>query len=256
VIRVLIADDESPARQRLRALVEDLPGGASVIECGDGADAVSILREQEIDLVFLDIRMPELDGVEVVRRVGPAAMPPTIFVTAHGEYAVTAFELRVADYLLKPFDEERVRDAIEHALARGRAARGERLTNLIAERPPLSAIARIAVRQNGKFMVVPVSEVVWLEAADNHVRLHSAGTLRNDLLRVRGKLTAFEARLEASQFVRIHRSAIVNLTYVREIVPWFHGDQKLVLSTGEELSVSRRYSAALLERLGVARTGR
>jgi two-component system, LytTR family, response regulator len=251
MIHVLIADDELPARQRLRTLVEALPEGAEVTDCCDGADAVTALRQRTFDLALLDIRMPELDGLEVVRAIGPAAMPPTIFVTAHDQYAITAFEVRAADYIRKPFDAARVHAAIDHALSRGGSG-GQRLAALVGERPPPPAIDRLAVRHEGRLVVVPVTDIAWLEAADNYVRLHTAGARRGDNLRVRGKLAAFEARLEPAQFVRIHRSAIVNLTHVREISPWFHGDQQLVLSTGQELIVSRTHRAALLGRLGVA----
>ena len=249
-MRVLLADDEVPARERLRALLAQLPVAATVIECGDGADAVNILLGRDVDLALLDVQMPELDGIEVVRAVGPARMPPAIFVTAHDRYAVAAFEVRAVDYLLKPFDEHRLRQAVTRALRANQSPdeRERMFSALLDQRPAPKWLDRLAVRQNRRILVVPLSEVAWLSAADNYVTLH---TFDRKAWLVRGKLTALEARLDPASFVRVHRSALVNLAHVVEVVPLFRGDQQLVLRSGEEVAVSRTHRATLLQKLGL-----
>jgi two-component system, LytTR family, response regulator len=243
-IRVLVVDDEPLARSHLRALLEARGDVEVVGECGDGRAAVAQIRRDEPELVLLDIQMPELDGLGVVREVGPARMPLVVFVTAYDEYALAAFEAHAIDYLMKPVNRERFTQAIDRAIglvgagvAGGRAAALERLVErLHAER---WGRERLAVREGGRVIFLRVDDIDWVEAADDHVRFHvgkSTFAQRDTLARV-------EQRLPASKFLRIHRSTLVNVERVREFQPWFQGDWVAILVDGTRLTSGRSYRA-------------
>jgi len=245
-LRVLVVDDEPLSRDRLRAVLLAEPGIALVGECPDGPAAVAAIRRERPDLVLLDIQMPGLDGFGVIEAVGPAAMPPVIFVTAFDDFAVRAFEVHALDYLLKPFDDERLRGAVARVREPGHAARSlaARLGALLAERgqgpgfPPAGGYARrLMVRRGAALRYVPLEEVEWIEAADNYVRLHGSGGTHL----VRMTLRDLEARLDPADFARVHRSAIVRLAAIREIRPWAGGDYLAVLRSGREVRISRTH---------------
>src|SRR5262245_7487579 len=217
-IRTLIVDDEPLGRERLRTLLENDPDIELVGECGDGAEAVATLREQECDLVFLDVQMPELDGIEVVDQIGPERMPAVIFVTAYDRYALRAFEVHALDYLLKPFDRERFERALERAkLHIQRAKTSEAQQQLLAlleeVKPGRKPLDRVVLRSSGRVFFLRVEEIDWIEAAGNYLRLH-AGTETHLL---RETMNAFEERLDPKQFLRIHRSMIVNCERIQEL---------------------------------------
>jgi two-component system LytT family response regulator len=242
-LRVLIVDDEPPARRRLRALLDADPEVTVVGECGDGAAAVAELGRGECDLVFLDVQMPGLDGLEVVRAVGPERMPAVVFVTAHADHALPAFDARAVDYLLKPFDRER----FEQALGRAKElVRGRRLLAAAGPAPVQPPAARLLLRAQGRLYFLRADEIDWVEAAGNYLRLHAGG--KAHLLRA--TLAGLEARLDPARFVRIHRSALVNLDRVAEMQPLFHGDYEVLLRDGTRLTLSRAYRANLAARLG------
>jgi two-component system LytT family response regulator len=250
-IRTLIVDDEPLARARIRTLLDSEPDVSVVGECGDGRDAVAVLRAQQPDLVFLDVQMPVLDGFGVVEAVGPERLPALIFVTAHDRYALRAFEVHALDYLLKPFDRERFRGAVARArdrLARAdRAAADRQLLALLEEvRAARQAPQRLAVKEDGRVFFVRLEDVDWIEAAGNYVRLHVAAAVHL----LRETMTALEERLPPERFVRIHRSAIVQIDRIRELEPWFHGDYRVLLHDGTALTLSRGYRPKLQERLG------
>jgi two-component system LytT family response regulator len=261
-LRVMIADDEPLARQRLRRMLRRESEVEIVAECADGPATVAAVMAHSPDLLLLDVQMPELDGFAVLRTVPVDRLPVTIFVTAHDQYALRAFEARALDYLLKPFTEARFRAAFERARAAvlgpepGERARLLSLleqirleqrdlrTAMSAGRPAVAD--RLLVREEGRVRVLAATEVDWIEAARNTVRLHAGSAVHV----LREPLAALECRLDASRFARIHRSTIVNLERVTEILPWFSGDGIVVLRDGTRLRVSRSHREALERRLG------
>jgi two-component system LytT family response regulator len=250
--RALIVDDEPLALQRLRTLLAVHPDVEVVGECGDGPAAVAAIRTRPPDLVFLDVQMPVLDGFGVVQAVGVEQMPVTIFVTAFDQYALRAFEVHALDYLLKPFDAERLGDALERAKVamqqRLDAGVRDRLMSLIADAKPAAPapLERIPVKAGGSVYFLRTDEVDWVEAAGNYTRLHAGK--KTHLLRE--TMTALEAKLDTKRFVRIHRSTIVNIERVRELQPFFHGDYIVLLHDGTQLNMSRTYRQKLHDVFG------
>lgn len=246
-LRVLLADDEPPARRRLRDLLASEPDVVVAAESVDGPDTVRALLEHELDAVFLDVQMPGLDGFEVLRAVGAEAMPAVVFVTAYDQHALRAFEVSAVDYLLKPFDRRRFAAALARLRLRARDARDRgRLAELEraagGARPP----ELLAARAGGRAAFVRPDEVDWLRAAGNYVRLHAGG---RELL-ARGTLAGMLERLAPVGLVRIHRSVAVNPGRVAEVAPLEGGDLEVRLRDGTRLRASRRYRAALDARLG------
>jgi two-component system LytT family response regulator len=241
-IRVLVADDEPLARGKLKDLLQLEPGFELAAECRDGLEVVQAVAGGGVDLVLLDIEMPQLSGLEVVRAIGVEQMPLTIFVTAYGDFAVEAFEVRALDYLLKPFDHERFRHALARAReALSRNARPEYEAGLSAllrqasRRPPY--VQRFLVKRSAEYVFVRTADVEWIQSADNYVTLHSAG--RQYL--VRETLSNVEESLDPEQFVRVRASALVNLERVVSIRRWSGAEFQFVLSDGTEVISSRRY---------------
>jgi len=249
-IRVIVVDDEPLARRHLHALLSAEPDIAVVAECATGTDAVAAIRAQRPDLVFLDIQMPELDGVGVAETIGAASMPLTVFVTAHDDRALDAFRVHALDYLLKPVDRARFSLALARAkdTLRGRIARDPaRLEAMIAAlRPrrdgaePVVPSERLAVRVEGRTLLLRVREIDWISADDNNVVLHAAGRA----LRIRETLSSIAERLP-TDFVRVHRSAMVNATRVAEVRPAVHGEYVIVLADGVEVPTGRRFRDAV-----------
>lgn len=248
-IRALIIDDEPPARQRLRGFLESEPDVELIGECDNGRAAVSAIEKERPDLVFLDVQMPELNGLEVVERVGVERMPATIFVTAYERYAVSAFEAHALDYLLKPFSRARLLAALSRARQQiARSSQREALRNALALLHSESRYAeRLPVAQKGVIVFVNVADVDWIEADGNYSRLF-VGNRRQ--FEVREGLSSLESKLDPRCFVRIHRSTIVNVRSIKEIHRWFHGHHLIVLSCGKELRMSR-YQREARDRLGV-----
>lgn len=250
-MNVLVVDDERVARHKVREVLEKLPEVDRITECGDGAEAVEEILDHRPDLVFLDVQLPELTGFEVIHAVGPARMPPVVFVTAYDQYAIQAFEVEALDYLVKPFDDERLRLAFARARRRPERRDGDDLTErfktLLARVGPLTPLDRLAVRVEGRTIVVRVDQIDWIEAADNYVQLH-IGT-RFHL--IRGKISAIEAKLDPRRFVRVHRSTIVNIDRVAEIRPAANGEL-VVLRDGKTIPLGATRRDALMRRLGVA----
>jgi two-component system LytT family response regulator len=249
-IRALIADDQPMARERLLALLADEDDLEVIGTATSGPETVDAVRRLSPDLVFLDVQMPEMDGIAVVETVGPARMPATIFVTAYDEYAVQAFEVHAIDYLLKPFGRQRLQKALsrvrEH-LQRDRAgALAARLLAMVDElRRPEIAGERLMLRSGGRVSFVPIEQIDWIEAEGNYVRVHSAG----DSHLVRETMATLQARLGEAQFFRIHRSHLVNLLRIKELRLGAGGDYDVILKDGTTLALSRLYRDALQERL-------
>jgi len=249
-IRVIVVDEEPLARRHLHALLSAEPDVAVIAECATGTEAVAAIRSQRPDLVFLDIQMPELDGVGVADTIGAASMPLTVFVTAHDDRALDAFRVHALDYLLKPVDRSRFALALARAkeTLRGRIARDPaRLEAMIAAlRPrrdgvePIAPSERLAVRIDGRTLLLRVREIDWISADDNNVVLHAAGRA----LRIRETLSSIAERLP-TDFVRVHRSAMVNASRVAEVRPAVHGEYVIVLSDGVEVPTGRRFRDAV-----------
>ena len=238
-LRALIVDDETVARRRIRRLLAAEPDVVVAGECADGAAAVEAMIAQRPHLVFLDVQMPELDGFGVLRRMDPATLPAIIFVTAFDAYALRAFEVHAIDYLLKPFTRERFRLALDRARERIRRATVDAglasFTVALRSRPRY--LSRLSVRAAGRIIVVDLATVDWIEAADNYVRLH-AGSREYLLRETLGRL---EERLDPERFVRIHRSAMVQVDRISELHPASHGDMEVVLRNGTVLTLSRTW---------------
>jgi len=242
-LRVLIVDDEELARQRIRRLLAREDEVEVIGEACDGEHAVESIRSLEPDLVFLDVQMPEVDGFAVLERLRPHPPPAVVFVTAHDDYAVRAFEVHAVDYLRKPFDAVRFREAFSRARRRlaGAAAedRARKLDALLAQveaQPPRSR-ERLMLRSDGRLYFVRIDDIDWVEAAGNYVKLH----VGRDTHLMRETMSGIEKMLDPSRFLRIHRSAIVNLDRVREMQPWFSGEYTVILRDGTQLRLSRVY---------------
>ena len=243
-IRTLIVDDEPLARAHLRALVTARGDIEVVGECGDGRSAVEMIRSGAPDLVLLDIQMPELDGIEVVREIGTEAMPAVVFVTAYDEHALAAFELHAFDYILKPVNRDRLTSALDRVVGLIRAdgsepARiGPSLDALLeALRPSRDAVQRLAVKIDGRVVFLRIPDIDWVEAADDQVRIH----VGKSVFTHRTTMAHLEERLPATHFLRVHRSALVNVERIREIQPWFQGDWIIVLTDGTRVQSGKSY---------------
>jgi two-component system LytT family response regulator len=242
MLRILIADDEPLARERLRALLPTDVAVEIVGEYGSGTEAVEAIRRGKPDVVFLDMQMPGCDGLHVVASLAPGERPAVVFVTAHEKFAVEAFGVRAVDYVLKPFDRERLGTALERAAeyvaARKLGDLGSRIEGLLANAGaagPAKA-ERLAVKVDGRFVFLRFEEVGWVEAADNYVIIH---TLVGDRLMVRETLSSIEERLGQLQFTRVNRSAVVRIDQVRELQPNAQGDYSVLLRDNTRLPLSR-----------------
>jgi two-component system LytT family response regulator len=241
----MIAEDEPLARERIRTLLVDEPDVDIVAECADGRSAVDAIREHDPDLVFLDVNMPELSGFDVIQEVGADAMPPIIFVTAYDQFAVQAFDAHALDYVLKPFDEDRFRTAVERAREtlnrRMTGALDQRLTDLLQGLARPHYVERLAVKSGGKIIFLKTDEVTWIGAEGNYARLHAGK--RSYLMRE--TMSNLESKLDPVRFIRIHRSTIVSTDAIAELEPLFQGDYVVVLRDATRLTSSRGYRANL-----------
>jgi two-component system LytT family response regulator len=249
-IRAAIVDDEPPARALIRMFLASHPDVEIAGESADGADAVSMLRRERPELLFLDVRMPGADGFDVLEALDPDQIPSIIFVTAYDKYAVRAFEVRAIDYLLKPFDRERFDAALDRArelIATGRQREiGETILDLLRQQERPSRRQRIAVADGDRIRFLRLEEILWIEAQGNYVEIHTASG--SHLLRE--TMASIEKRLAPDRFLRIHRSTIVNADHIRELQRWFRGDYKVVLNDGSELRLSQNYRQSLSALLG------
>jgi two-component system LytT family response regulator len=242
-LSVLIVDDEPIAREGLKRLLGRQPHVESVSEARNGREAIALIREQRPDLVLLDVQMPQTDGFAVVHAVEAERMPPVIFVTAHDQYAIRAFEIAAIDYLLKPVTEERFEVAFKRAIGRLRGAPHEDATKQVlamlgAIANPPRQLERFAVRSGENTVFVPVNEVDWIEAFQNYVRLHAGPATY--LLHV--PMNTIEGVLDSNRFLRIHRSYIVNVRRIAQLWSVTHGQYAVELKSGQRLQSGRTYS--------------
>lgn len=249
-IRTLIVDDMMLARKRVRRYLSADPDVEIVGECADGHAAIAAIESLAPDLLFLDVQMPELDGFDVLEAVGAERMPALIFVTAYDQFALRAFEVHALDYLLKPFDRERVRKALERAKAQLKHQESnvldERLQALLKDlRTQTRYLKRLTVKTAGRTLFLLTDEIDWIESAGNYLKLHAG---RESHL-IRERMNQLETRLDPAKFVRIHRSTLVNIDRIKEMQPLFNGDQLITLRDGKQLTMSRTYRDKLLSLL-------
>lgn len=273
-IRAIIVDDEPLAREGLRTLLEPDDEIEIVGECSDGRQAAQSIAGLEPDLVFLDIQMPEMNGFETLEALDEGSLPVVIFVTAYDEFALRAFEVHALDYVLKPFDDERVESAVVRAKERLRERRdsafADRLARMLEERRAGDAstaadggegrpgeaevrmeafddhLRRLVIKKAGRVFFLETRRIDWIEAADYYVRLH----VGDDSHLLRATMKHMESSLDPRLFFRIHRSSIVNLKRIRELQPYFNGEYVVILQDGTKLKLSRSRRKKLEDRLG------
>ncbi|MDX1429325.1 MAG: response regulator [Rhodothermales bacterium] len=276
MLKAFIVDDEAPARSRLKKLLKSLEDSGEVQvagEAGDGVEALKKLNDAEVDLVFLDIKMPELDGFGVLERLDPTARPSVVFTTAFDEYAIKAFDANAVDYLLKPITKDRLAEAVNRVKSARRApdelkVDDERLAKLLdwidaheefvdAPPPPPAGnvLKQISIPYRDRILIVPVDRLVSAEISEGITRLHvleepdggPKRKLRQHI--VSYTLEQLESNLSPEHFMRVHRSAIVQIDHITEMISWFSGRYKLVLTGGHEVIASRERSKQLKDRL-------
>ena len=251
-ITALIVDDEPLARKFIRRMLEKHSSVEIVAECGNGREAVTSILEVKPRLVFLDVQMPEMDGFTTLEILGAECLPQIIFVTAYEQYAIRAFEIHALDYLLKPFDQPRFDKALNRVFEKSADRRQTQteqrqiaaLLENVARKPHY--LERLVVKTGGRIIFLKTTEIVWIQADDKYAHLHTSG--KSHL--VRQTLGALEAQLDPQKFVRIHRSAIVNIERIKELQTMFTGDHTVVLENGTKLTLSRSYKNKLFEFLG------
>jgi two-component system, LytTR family, response regulator len=255
MLSVLVADDEKIARRRLARLIRETGEAEVVAACAGGKDAIAQIIELKPQLLFLDVQMPDIDGFQVLAEIQGKASPLIVFVTAFDRYAVRAFEFHAVDYLLKPYDTARFREAFSRAkqkLAQGGSKEDERIRALIAEyfsaQTPKAkpALDRLTIKIDGVLKVIRVADIDWFATEGNYLRIH----LGSGSYLVRSTAASIEPQLDPSAFVRIHRRYIVNVDRIVEIQPWFAGDAIVVLRNGAKLKMSRTFRERLHARLG------
>jgi two-component system LytT family response regulator len=247
-IRTVIADDENLARKKLRVLLNAEYGVNVVAECKDGKQAIAAVEAHKPDLLLLDVHMPDLDGFQVQERIPADQMPVVIFTTAYDQYAIRAFETHALDYLLKPFNQERLHRALERVKAELLKSHEHsvktRILDLLGKTKPEPAqLRRLVIRTGGRVVFLELDEVDWIEAAANYVKLH----VGKDSYLLREGIGHISAKLDPDRFVRIHRSSIVNVSRIRELQPCDSGEYIAVLRDGKELSCSRGCRPQLLK---------
>jgi two-component system LytT family response regulator len=248
---VMVADDEAPARQRIIDLLRRDSKVTAIIEVSDGLSALEMIQNRKPDLVFLDVQMPELNGLEVIAEVGAERMPLTVFVTAYDAHAIRAFEANALDYLLKPFSDQRFEATMARVTVRmdERSVRefGQRILRMVTAAPTRNLpLDRLVVKSGGSTRFVRVADIDWIEAAGVYANLHIGG---KELL-YRAALNELAERLDPVRFVRVHRSAIVNIESIVRLEPISHGEFEVILKDGSRSRISRTYRCQLEKRLG------
>lgn len=270
----MIVDDEPLAREGIRLLLEDDPEIEVVAECGSGSRAAALIEEEEPDLVFLDVEMPELNGFQVLEKTGVDRLPFVIFITAHDEFAIRAFQVHALDYLLKPFEDARFYEALERVKTEVRhnhdSAFAKRVSSMLADRreaggltgsgdskPPhpsgmsgsdrqASYLDRLVVKRGGRVFFIDVGTIERIQAANYYVRVHVGA--ESYLLRM--TMNSLEESLDPARFVRVHRSSIVRLDFIRELQPYFRGEYVVLLQDGTKLRLSRSRRRRIEQALG------
>ncbi|HNX97137.1 MAG TPA: LytTR family DNA-binding domain-containing protein [Candidatus Aminicenantes bacterium] len=250
-IRTLVVDDEPLARQRVTSLLRQDSDFELVGEAGDGAEAVATIRRLSPTLVFLDVQMPELDGFQVLRQLEPQRIPYVVFATAYDQFALHAFAVHAVDYLLKPFDDDRFFSCADRVKEQIRQQQHsslvQRIEDLLAHLPGAAPQyrQRILLREDERMLVLPVERLLYVEAAGYQLKLHEPDGVHLH----RETIQHMEQQLDPARFLRIHRSYIVNIDFIKEIQPWFQDDHLLVLRNGDRLPISAKYQKAVFAAL-------
>ncbi len=250
IIKCLIADDELIARNIIKDYLEEDPLFEVMAECGSGPETVKSILEKKPDLVFLDIQMPVMDGFEVIQTIGLKKLPFIIFITAYDQYAIKAFEINALDYLLKPFDDERFKAALDRAkkyIISNDNLRNQ-IFNLVEEvKGRQKYMNKILIKDGGRIFLLRSEEIKWIESASNYLKIFS----NNEYFLHRETMGSFEKKLNPDNFVRIHRSYIVNVNYIKEFHPWDKYNYKVILNDGKVLKLSCKYRERLFEILNM-----
>jgi len=245
-ISALIVDDEKPAREKIKTFLKEESFISSIFEAKNGVEAVEIIKRGKADIVFLDIQMPGINGFEVIEKVGVENMPIIVFVTAYDEYAIQAFEVQAVDYLLKPFDQKRFRRSLNRALEQ-RELKNKNvfvIKKLLEEiKKERKYLRKILVKKGQGSLFLDTDEIFYIAAEKEYIMLYT----EKESYLVRGTMKKMEQHLNPKRFARVHRSFIVNIDYIKEIQPWFHGDKIIVMKNGKELKFSRRFRSRLFK---------
>lgn len=236
-IRTLIADNEVSVRERIRSILLQDPSFSLIAECGNGLEASRMIRESDPDLVIIDVHMPGMNGLKVISKDYPSGRPVTIFMADDGEMALQAFELHAVDYLMKPLDPGRLEKALSRAQERLQQLSERKSVSKSGKESVPETCPRILVKSNGKVCLLKVSDIDWIEASGNYLRLHVGEKVHL----VRETMNNMERQLGNDQFMRIHRSTIVNIDRIHEMQSWFHGEYEIHLQNGTRLMMSRGY---------------
>jgi two-component system LytT family response regulator len=240
-LHVLVVDDEAPARRKILRMLRQEPDVQVVAEAGGAESAIAAIGKHRPDLIFLDVQMPGMDGFGVVQAIPPKEMPRVVFVTAHDQYALRAFEVHAFDYLLKPFGEERFRTVLQRAREQNVQSSdgfGARIQDLLRQLQRERAFPdRLLVHENARAHFVSIRDISWIEADRNYLILHCGAKTHT----LRGTLDSLAGALDPKVFVRINRGSLVRLDAIRELLPWFHGEYNVILKDATELRWSRRY---------------
>jgi two-component system LytT family response regulator len=242
MIQAILADDEVLARQKLRQLLKEIPDVEIVGEGASAAETIDLVRSAKPDLLFLDVRMPDMDGFDVVKELsGGGHMPCIIFTTAYDRYALRAFEIHAVDYLLKPFTLDRFRSATQRALEQIKAARQSPHSTASSSVGTAPYTQRIVFKSKGRILFLPVSEICWIGAEENYVRICT----QSESHLLRETMTHLEEKLDPNTFLRVHRSSIVNLQYVKEVRPEIDGEYGVHMLNGQKIAMSRGYRSRI-----------
>lgn len=248
IIRILIVDDEPLARKKIRRFLEEETGIEIIGECSDGKEAVEFIKSRQVDLVFLDIRMPRLNGIGVLETLAPGRIPLVVFVTAYDQYAIKAFEFHALDYLLKPFNRGRFQAAMARAretLCKEDADRTAAFQAVLAfleeQKKKNSYLNRLMVKSGEKIVVLDENDIKWLESDRNYVNIHTGEQTH----RIRETLSNMEARLDPGKFARINRSTIINTGFIKEMQPMFRKEYVILFKTGEKFILNKAYYSNL-----------
>jgi len=252
MIRAIIIDDEPLAREKVNLFAAGEPDIEIVASCSNGHEAIASYNRFKPDLLFLDIQMPEIDGFEVLQRLSSNGLPGIIFITAYDEFALRAFEFHALDYLLKPYNRERFQKSVAHARtilqstieAETTSEQIKALLNSIQQRS--NKLERLIVKTNGRTIFLRIDEIDWVEAAGNYVKLH----VGNESHLIRETMNGLEQQLNPQQFIRIHRSTIINIEKIKELEPYFNGEYKVILNNSTQLILSRNYRENFTNVLG------
>ena len=243
-MKALVVDDEQPARKKIISFLKTENEIDKIIEAGNGIEAIEKIKNENPDIVFLDIQMPGLDGFGVINEIGVEDMPSVVFVTAYDQYAINAFDVNAVDYLLKPFDKERFSKSFHRVMEeiKSKKRKTDDLKMILTElKKEKKYLERFLVSVGSKYFFVAVREIIFISSAEKYVELHTA---KGKYL-LRDTMNNVEESLDPEKFARVHRSYIVSIDQVLEMQPWSHGDYIALLKSGEKLNVSRRYRGNL-----------